>query len=69
MFRAADSFAIKLSLVMHHHKLVLGLDYSVQGQGHSGGSKTDLMHVSLICCVPLVPLQPNYACTVTNSQT
>ena len=59
---ATDSFAAKLSLMVHHHKLerlVKQLDCCVQGQDHSDGWKLDWMFVSSIFCVPQISLYPN----------
>ena len=47
----AGQFATKLGLIVQHHKsecLVEKLDYCIQGQGHSEGSKCQWMFVWMI---------------------
>ena len=62
IFWILEHFVTKLGVVMQHHKPecpVKKLDYCIQGQGHSEGSKCQWMFVRMTSSQPQNNLLPN----------
>ena len=62
MFWTADSLATRLGLMVDHHKpecFVKKMDYCVQGQGHSDGSKCRWLFIQSASSEPLNSLLLN----------